>query len=81
TKIPILILKKGGRDFLELLSGTDSELKSMVLTKEAQSTTSYEEYIERVQGKRLTELTIVGIGIIGDDKLVQKAVGNLPLLR
>lgn len=82
TKIPILILKKGKRDFNEILrriSGTD--LRCMIFTKEAQSTADYNEYIQRVSGKNLSDLQIVGIGMIGEDAQVTKVAGDLPLLR
>lgn len=34
-----------------------------------------------MEGKGIDELTIVAIGVIGDDKLVTKFGGDLPLLR
>lgn len=82
TKIPILILKKGKRDYSEILrriSGT--ELRCMIFTKEAQSTADYNEYMQRVTGKNLSDLQIVGIGIIGEDAQVTKVSGDMPLLR
>lgn len=53
----------------------------MIFTHEGQSTADYDEYIARVDGKPLEELTIVGIGVIGDDKEVTKVAGDIPLLR
>jgi|Marorgknorr_s2lv_3_1036020.scaffolds.fasta_scaffold115108_2 hypothetical protein len=53
----------------------------MVFTKEGQSTTSYEEYVERVTGQKIEDLTISGIGVIGDNDAVKKFAGDLALLR
>lgn len=82
TKIPILILKKGQRDFSEILrrmQGTD--LRCMIFAKEGQSTADYHEYMRRVEGKKLSDLHIIGIGIIGEDAQVTKVAGDVPLLR
>lgn len=82
TKIPILILKKADKDFLDLLNrAKNNNLKYMLFTREGQSTTSYEQYVERVQSKSASEVTIVGIGVIGDDDAVKKFAGDLALLR
>lgn len=82
TKIPILILKKGKRDFKEIIRRiNDSGLRCMIFTKEGQSTADYSEYIKRTEGKSLSELHIVGIGIIGDDVQVTKVAGDVPLLK
>ncbi len=82
TQIPILILKKGKRDFSEIIRRmSDADLRCMIFTKEGQSTADYSEYIKRIAGKSLSALHIVGIGIIGDDTQVTKVVGDLPLLK
>ncbi len=82
TKIGIPILRKGHKDFQELLQRAKANnLKTMVFTREAQSTNSYDEYIERVRDKKLADLTIIGIGVIGEDKEVTRFAGDLPLLR
>jgi hypothetical protein len=82
TKIPILILRQGHKDFEEILTrAKENNLKHMIFTHEGQSTASYDEYVNRVNGKPLAELTIIGIGIIGDDKTVTKCVGDLPLFK
>ncbi len=82
TKIGIPILKKGHKDFPELLERAKvNNLKTMVFTYEAQSTNSYEEYMRRVKDKKLADLKIVGIGVIGEDEPVTKFAGDLPLLR
>ena len=52
TKIPILILKPGNTPLIDLCQkALISGLKCMVFTREAQSTTNYEEYTKRVVGK------------------------------
>ena len=82
TKIGIPILRKGHKDFQELLTrAKTNNLKTMIFTREAQSTNSYDEYVQRVQGKKIADLTISGIGVIGDDAAVTKFAGDLPLLR
>jgi hypothetical protein len=82
TKIPILIMKKGSKSWEELLMrAKKNDLKYMVFTKEGQSTTSYEEYMNRVRGKPLQEVTTLAIGVLGDDAIVKRFCGDLALLR
>ncbi len=82
TKIPILITKQGKNSFTELLKRAQrNKLRYMLFTREAQSTTSYEEYHQRASGKKLEELEPVGIGVIGPKSLVNSFAGDLPLLR
>lgn len=82
TKIPILILKPGNKTLLELCRQAQSmNLKYMVFTKEGQSTTNYDEYQKSVEGKLLESVTLVGLGVVGEEKLVNSLVGSLPMLR
>ncbi len=82
TKIPILIVKQNKKPWGELLKRAKrNKLKYMVFTREGQSTTSYQEYVQRVSGKKLDELEVVGIGVLGEDDSVNKFAGDLPLLR
>ncbi|MEK7079382.1 MAG: DUF2000 domain-containing protein [Patescibacteria group bacterium] len=82
TKIPILILKPGNTPLIDLCQkALQSGLKCMIFTREAQSTTNYEEYIQRVKGKSMNEVTIVGLGVIGSEDKVNSLTGNLPMLR
>ena len=82
TKIPILIVKQNKKPWDELLKRSKrNKLKYMVFTKEGQSTTNYKEYIDRVKGKKINEIEIIGIGVLGEDGLVDKFAGDLPLLR
>ena len=82
TKIPILILKPGDKSILELAQKAETlDLKSIPFTREAQCTTSYEAYTESVQGKKLEELTMLGLGVVGEPSVVNSLVGSLPMLR
>ena len=82
TKIPILIVKQNRKPWSELLKRAKrNKMKYMVFTKEGQSTTNYQEYVERAKGKKLDDLEVIGIGVLGDDDLVNKFAGDLPLLR
>lgn len=82
TKIPILILKLSHTPFTTLYEkAKQMGLKCMVFTKEAQTTTNYEEYTQRVKGKSITDVNIVGLGIVGDEDKVNSITGNLPMLR
>lgn len=82
TKIPILILKPGKKSLIELCQQAQRlDLTYMAFTKEAQSTTDYAHYSEKVVGKGLTAVTILGLGVVGEDKQVNSLVGSLPMLR
>jgi len=82
TKIPILILKPGSHSLTDLcLRAQKLNLKYVAFTHEAQSTTSYEEYAKRVCGKDINSVTLVGLGVVGEEKIVNSLVGNLPMLR
>ena len=82
TKIPILILRQNNKPFSELLKRAKrKKLKYMVFTNEAQSTTSYEEYVNRVKDKGFEEIEVIGIGVLGEDDSVNKFRGDLPLYR
>ena len=82
TKTPLLILRQGKRSFDEIIRrARENNVPFIPFTHEAQSTAHYDEYVRRVEGKSLADLTIVGIGVIGDDAAVTKVAGDLPLLR
>lgn len=82
TKIPCLILKKKDKEWKELLNrAKKNKLKYMVFTTQAQSTTSYEEYVRRVEKKPLEEVNVIGIGVLGEDQSVTKFSGDLALLK
>ncbi len=82
TRVPILILKQNNKTWKELLNrAKKNKLKYMLFTKEGQSTISYEEYVQRVQAKPIEKVNVIGIGVLGEDQVVQKFCGDLPLLR
>ena len=82
TKIPILILKQSKKSWAELLKRAKrNKLKYMVFTKEGQSTTSYQEYVQRVTGKKLEEVEVIGLGVFGDDDSIKNFSGDIALLR
>lgn len=82
TKIPVLIVKQNKKPWSELLKRAKrNKLKYMIFTREGQSTTSYQEYVERVKGKKLNEVEVIGIGVLGEDEVVNKFAGDLPLMR
>ena len=82
TNIPILIVKKANKTWKELLERAKrNKLKYMVFTREGQSTTSYEDYMKMVAGKKLEEVEVIGIGVLGEDNIVTKFSGDLGLLR
>ncbi len=81
TKIPIMIMKQN-KPFKELLKRAKGiDLKYMLFTREGQSTTNYDEYIERVKGKSIDEIDVIGIGVIGEDEFVNRFSGDLALLK
>ncbi len=82
TNIPCLILKQNGKPWAELLERAQKhKLKYMLFTKEGQSTTDYAQYASRVAGKQLSDVTVIGIGVLGEDRIVGKFAGDLALLR
>ena len=82
TKIPCLILKQNSKSWSEILRrAKKNNLKYMVFTDEAQSTVYYHDYIERVKNKPIDEVNVIGIGVLGEDGLVTKFCGDMPLLR
>lgn len=82
TKIPILILKPGTKSLFELCKQAQSlSLKYMAFTKEAQSTTDYDTYEKSVSGQPLESVTLLGLGVVGPDNIVNSLVGSLPMLR
>lgn len=82
TKIPILVMKQNGKPWEELLKRAKrNNLKYMLFTREGQSTIDYDAYIERVKGKTVNEVEVVGLGVLGEDEVINKFGGDLPLLK
>jgi hypothetical protein len=82
TKVPILILRKNNRPFSEFVKrAKKKKLKYMIFTKEAQTTTNYDEYAERVTGKNVKDIEIIGLGVLGEDEAINKFTGDLQLHR
>lgn len=82
TKIPILILKPGNNTLIDHLRKIQATgVKYMAFTREGQSTTNYAEYKNRVIGKKIEDVTLVGLGIVGPEDQINSLTGSLPMLR
>ncbi len=82
TKIPILILKPGKIPLVDLCrQAQQMGLKYMAFTREAQTTTNYDEYKQRVYGVNINSVTLVGLGVVGSEQKINSLTGNLPMLR
>ena len=82
TKAPILVVT-------ENVLGIDAVLKRCIkrgidfvlYNKRAVNERSYLGYMKAVKQMPLEDREILGIGIIGDQKIVKKIIGDLPLLK
>jgi hypothetical protein len=75
-------MKKHNKTWKELLDRAKrNKLKYMIFTDEGQSTINYDEYVNRVKGKPIEEVKVIAIGVLGEDSIIQKFCGDLPLLR
>ena len=84
TTIAIAILKCTSlklNQMRETLKDYEAELTVIDLTSHTQTTRSYQEYAQKLRTTPVDELQYQGIALYGDEKLVNKFSGNLPLLR
>ena len=84
TTAAIPILKGTGsllKQMREDLKAYEAELTVIDLTRDTQTTRSYQEYADKLESTPLEQLEYQGVAIAGDKKLVNKFTGNLGLLR
>lgn len=82
TKVPILVVT-------ENVLGIDAVLKRCIkrgidyvlYNKRAVNERSYLGYMKAVKQMPLEDREILGIGVIGDQEIVRKIIGDLPLLK
>ena len=84
TTVAIAILKSTRYELNQLrerLKAYEADLTVIDLTTHTQSTSSYQEYAQKLKSTPIDELQYQGIALYGNAKLVNKFSGNLALLR
>ena len=84
TTAPIPILKgtrPALKDMREALKSYEPELTVVDLISATQTTKSYEDYADKLQGTPVDQLEYLGVALYGPLKVVNKFTGNLGLLR
>lgn len=81
--IPIPVLKAAPSTVSEITrsASADEEVFFVSFSALAQSCRIYEEYIDRMAATPTAELDIVGVGLHGPRKRINKLVGSLSLMR
>ncbi|AOF48447.1 DUF2000 domain-containing protein [Tetragenococcus halophilus] len=83
--IPVPILKSNRKNLFDLrnrLYQKDYQnIETVDFTNLAQSCKTYEEYMDRFQQMKATDLQYMGIGLYGPKKIINKLTGNLSLLK
>lgn len=79
--IPILKADAGAIKDIRLRAGEVESLLIAGFTDVAQTSKTYDEYMQRISRVPSDELEYLGIALYGDKKLVNKLTGSLPLLR
>jgi hypothetical protein len=83
TTIPIPILKAHA-DQLRQIRLQAAELDGLLVvdfTDAAQTTTTYDDYTEKIAGVPTDRLEYLGVALYGSKKHVNKLTGSLPLVR
>ena len=80
TTIPIPILKSTKDKIKEIREALfDSDVMVVDFCDAAQTTKNYDDYSKKLLSTN--ELSYLGIALIGDQKIINKHTGNMPLLR
>ncbi|KGM13980.1 hypothetical protein N869_06910 [Cellulomonas bogoriensis 69B4 = DSM 16987] len=81
--IPVPILTAPRAEVRELFERAteDPETTTIAFSSLAQSCKTYDEYVERMSHTATAELGLVGIGVVGPRRSVNRLCGSLPLLR
>ncbi len=73
TEDTLRIIKESAKDNTEIFSVDFSDI--------AQMSRHYDEYKDKLLQSHASELLYIGIGLIGDKKIINRLTGNLKLLR
>jgi hypothetical protein len=79
--IPILNAPRVKIATIVQTAAEDDELFFVSFSALAQSCKTYDEYIDKMAATATADLDIVGVGLHGPQKRVNRLVGSLPLLR
>jgi hypothetical protein len=79
--IPILNAPRDKIATIVQAAAEDDELFFVSFSALAQSCKTYDEYIDKMAATATADLDIVGVGLHGPQKRVNRLVGSLPLLR
>ncbi len=78
--LPVLTLDQSGlRDLAE--TARAAGFLAAVMTSTAQRAKTYPEYAAQLAATPATDLHLVGIGLLGPQKIIRRLTGSLPLLR
>jgi hypothetical protein len=75
---------KASEDVIKNVRGQASEMEGLLVvdfTDAAQTTTTYQDYTEKIAGMSAKELKYLGVALYGEKKPINRLVGSLPLLR
>lgn len=85
TTIPIPILRgtrESIRDLHQLASsGSFLDILIVDFSNAAQTTTTYDDYTQKISRYTTDELEYLGVALYGDKKMINRLTGSLPLLR
>jgi hypothetical protein len=81
--VPIPVLKTDFNTVGKIVqsAASDDQIFFVSFSALAQSCRVYEDYIERMAATPTAELAIIGVGLYGPRKRINKLVGSLPLMR
>ncbi len=81
TTIPLPILKGNASIFKSIQSKVDDSLYCVQFFDVAQQCKTYDDYMEKMQRCDTSTLNVLGIGLCGNKKAINKLTGQMSLLR
>jgi hypothetical protein len=80
--MPLPVLKAQPTKLTELVqaAASDPDVFFVSFTGLAQSCRTYDEYVEKMAAANTAELDVVGIGLHGPKKQINRLAGSLPLM-
>ena len=83
TKIPIPVLTAVSETIAKIRQEARRDPDAIVVdfTDAAQTSKTYDEYQQKMASRSADDLRYLGVGLLGDKKLLNRLTGSLPLLR